>query len=150
MKKFFWILLIMFICFFPSMEASAASMPCSLVLEPVDNSLPNAKGTALVYKVQLNPPSFARTNITIVAAHLPSPSSFGDYDMYEGYAFIPKEISWRFNLYPTKEDPSPTWAGKFDLITAEMDKAEIQVRVSHSKTKKLGPAVLNGVFQQCK
>lgn len=57
--------------------------PCSLVLEPVDKKLKNAKGVALVYKVQLNPPSFARMNISILAVHLPAPSSYGDYDSYE-------------------------------------------------------------------
>lgn len=46
-------------------------MPCSMVLEPVDKNLKNAKGSALLYKVQLNPPSFARTNVSILAVHLP-------------------------------------------------------------------------------
>ena len=36
----------------------AISEPCSLTLESVDKSLTNAKGVALIYKVQLNPPSF--------------------------------------------------------------------------------------------
>lgn len=128
----------------------AISEPCSLILEPVDKSLPNAKGVALIYKVQLNPPSSARTNISILAVHLPNPSTYGDFDTYEGFASIPKVISWRFNLYPTPEDDGPSWAGRFDLITAEMKNVEVQLRLSNSKTGKLGPSVLTNSISNCK
>lgn len=134
---------------FPS-GANAITMPCSMVLKPTDNSLKNAMGAALVYKVQLNPPSFARTNVSILAVHLPEPASFGDYDQYEGFAFKPNEISWRFKLYPTPEQNSPSWAGRFDLITVEMEKAQIQVRLSNSKTEKLGPSILGSHINSCK
>ncbi|EPD53748.1 hypothetical protein MHH33_08860 [Paenisporosarcina sp. FSL H8-0542] len=126
------------------------SVPCSLTLESVDKSLTNTKGVALIYKVQLNPPSFARTNISILAVHLPEPSSYGDFDSYEGFAFVPKEISWRFKLYPTPEENGPSWAGRFDLITAEMKNVEVQVRLSNSKTGKLGPSVLTNSINYCK
>ena len=128
----------------------AISEPCSLILEPVDKSLTNAKGVALIYKVQLNPPSFARTNISILAVHLPNPSTYNDFDSYEGFASIPKEISWRFKLYPTPEDYGPSWAGRFDLITAEMKNVEVQVRLSNSKTGQLGPSVLTNSISNCK
>ncbi|QBP42036.1 hypothetical protein [Paenisporosarcina antarctica] len=128
----------------------AISEPCSLTLESVDKILVNAKGVALIYKVQLNPPSFARTNISILAVHLPEPSSYGDFDSYEGFASIPEEISWRFKLYPTPEDNGPSWAGRFDLITAEMKNVEVQVRLSNSKTDKLGPSVLTNSINNCK
>lgn len=111
--------------------------------------LKNAKGVALVYKVQLNPPSFARTNISILAVHLPEPSSYGDYDSYEGFAYIPEEISWRFKLYPTPEEYGPSWAGRFDLITADVKNAVVQVRLSNTKTDKLGPSVLTNTFSNC-
>lgn len=123
--------------------------PCSLILEPVDKKLKNAKGVALVYKAQLNPPSFARTNISILAVHLPEPSSYGDYDSYEGFAYVPEEISWRFKLYPTPEECSPSWAGRFDLITSDMKNAVVQVRLSNTKTDKLGPSVLTNTISNC-
>jgi hypothetical protein len=100
--------------------------------------------------VQLHPPSFARTNVSILAVHLPEPSSYGNYDSYEGFAFIPDEISWRFRLYPTQEEESPTWAGRFDLISAEMESVEVQVRLSNSKTEKLGPSILAKDIKSCK
>lgn len=128
----------------------AISEPCSLILEPVDKSLKNGKGVALIYKVQLNPPSFARTNISILAVHLPKPFYYGDFDSYEGFATIPKEISWRFKLYPTPENNGPSWAGRFDLITAEMKNVEVQVRLSNSKTGKLGPSILTNSISYCK
>ena len=130
--------------------SKATTMPCSMVLEPIDKNLANAKGTALVYKVQLRPPSFARTNVSILGVHLPEPSSYGNFDSYEGFAFIPDEISWRFKLYPSPERDSPTWAGRFDEITAKMENVEVQVRLSNSKTEKLGPSILRGNIKYCK
>lgn len=150
MKKF--VLVMFFIAAFimNPVQTIAITIPCSMVLEPVDKSLTNAMGIALVYKVQLHPPSFARTNVSILAVHLPEPSSYGNYDSYEGFAFIPDEISWRFRLYPTPEEESPTWAGRFDSITAEMQNVKIQVRLSNSKTEELGPSILAKHIKDCK
>ncbi|MEW5549821.1 hypothetical protein ABGT22_07545 [Peribacillus frigoritolerans] len=132
------------------LQTSATTMPCSMVLEPIDKKLTNAKGTALVYKVQLRPQSFVRTNVSILGVHLPEPSSYGNYDSYEGFAFIPDEISWRFRLYPSPEKDSPTWAGKFDEITAEIENVEVQVRLSNLKNEKLGPSILRSNIKYCK
>ncbi|MGM7701416.1 hypothetical protein ACSVDE_06785 [Pseudalkalibacillus sp. Hm43] len=149
MKRFIVIVLLLSIFLFP-LEAIALSMPCSMVLKPNEpDHLKNAMGSALIYKVQLNPPSFARTNISILAVHLPDPAFFGDYDRYEGFAYIPEEISWRFTLYPTPEDDAPTWAGRIGLITAEMKNVFVQVRLSNSITNKLGPSVLSNSIESC-
>ena len=150
MKQF--VLVIFIVCIFgiyPS-YSNATTLPCSMVLEPIDKHLTNSKGTALVYKVQLRPPSMARTNISILGVHLPEPSSYGNYDSYEGFAYIPDEISWRFRLYPSPEKDSPTWAGRFDEITANMENVEVQVRLSNSKTEKLGPGILRSNIKSCK
>ena len=149
MKKLILVMFLSMIVIAYPTETTASKMPCSLTLEPVDKKLKNAKGVGLIYKVQLSPPSFARTNISILAVHLPNPSSFGNYDGYEGFSSIPNEISWRFKLYPTAEEDSPTWAGRFDLITAEMRKGMVEVRLSNSKTQKLGPAILRGNLKSC-
>ena len=149
MKQFMLIIALATFIIFPT-KSGAVTMPCSMVLDPIDEALTNARGSALVYKVQLNPPSFARTNISILGVHLPEPSTYGDYDRYEGFANIPGEISWRFRLYPTQEDDSPTWSGRFDLITAEMEQAKVEVRASNSKTEKLGPVVLHNNMKSCK
>jgi hypothetical protein len=125
------------------------SLPCSLVLEPLNTSYANAKGVVLVYKVKLTP-SFPRTSISIHAIHLSSPSFFGEYDGFEGFAFIANEISWRFKVYPTTEEDSPTWAGRIDVITANLENSRIEVRLSNSKTRKLGPAVLSNSINFCK
>lgn len=150
MKNFIMVIsLIVTFAIYPT-QANAITMPCSVVLEPVDKTLLNTKGTALVYKVQLYPPSFARTNVSILAVHLPSPSSYGNYDSYEGFVFIPNEISWRFKLYPTPEENSPTWSGRFDSITADLENASVQVRLSNLKTEKLGPIILTNNIKDCK
>jgi hypothetical protein len=148
MKQFVLVIFLTAAVVIYPIQINAITMPCSRVLEPVDNNLVNAKGTALVYKVKLSP-SFPRTSISILAVHLPQPSSFGDYDSFEGFAFIPDEISWRFRLHPSPEINGPTWAGRFDLITAEMKNVEVQVRLSNSKTEKLGPSILTNSIRYC-
>ena len=150
MKQFILVIFILSTFVMCPLQPKATSMPCSMVLEPIDKNLTNAKGTALVYKVQLRPPSFARTNVSILGVHLPEPSSYGNFDSYEGIAFIPDEISWRFKLYPSPEKDRPTWAGRFDEITAKMENVEVQVRLSYSKTEKLGPIILKSNIKYCK
>jgi hypothetical protein len=150
MKKLLLVSLFIVVTSMYPTQAEAVKMPCSLVLNPAENNLNNAMGAALIYKVQLNPPSFARTNISIIAVHLPEPSRYGNYDGYEGFALKPNEISWRYKLYPTHEEDSPTWAGRFDLITAEMENVQVQVRLSNSKTEKLGPIVLSNHIKHCR
>ncbi|WNS76161.1 hypothetical protein RRV45_03870 [Bacillus sp. DTU_2020_1000418_1_SI_GHA_SEK_038] len=149
MKKFvLGILIISSLVIYPS-QSKGISLPCSMVLEPIDKKLTNAKGAALINKVHLIPQSFARTNLSILGVHLPKPAHYGNYDSYEGFAFIPNEISWRFRLYPTPEIDGPTWAGRIDDITAKMDNVEVQIRLSNSKTQKLGPSLLSGKIKFC-
>lgn len=133
----------------PENGKANVSMPCSSVLEPVITGYANAKGVALVYKVKLTP-SFPRTSISIHASHLLTPSSFGEYDGFEGFVFIQNEISWRFRLHPTPEEGGPTWAGRFDDITADLANSKLEVRLSNSKTGKLGPVVLASGINSCK
>ncbi|MDR6880001.1 hypothetical protein [Bacillus sp. 3255] len=124
-------------------------LPCSSVMEPVNGANVNEKGVFLVNKVKRTP-SFPRTSISILANDLPVPSSFGEYDRYEGFAFIPNEISWRFPLYPVPESGGITWAGRFDEITADLANSQVEVRLSDSKSGKLGPAVLERSMNACK
>lgn len=149
MKRFILVLSLLSIIVVYPINTNARPMPCSVILEPIDKNLKNAKGVALIYKVQLNPPSAPRTNVSILGVHLPAPSSFGNYDSYEGFATKPGEISWRFKLYPTPEEESPSWAGRFDLITAEIKNVKVQVRLSNSRTQQLGPSVLTNNVQSC-
>jgi hypothetical protein len=149
MRRFFGIILLVFICSMIPYQTKAATTPCTIVLKPINKNLKNAMGEALIYKVKLTP-SFPRTNVSILAVHLPKPQTYGDYDGYEGFAFIPEKISWRFKLYPTPEEFGPTWAGRFDLITEKMKNVTVQVRLSNSKTKKLGQSILENSIENCK
>jgi len=151
MKPFIFVLFVLICIVAYPLQTHADKMPCTIALEPVNKNLKNTKGSALIYNVQLgSPPSFPRTNISILGVHLPKPSSYGQYDSYEGYASIPNEISWRFRMYPTPEEESPTWAGRFDLITADMKNVKVQVRLSNSKTEKLGPPILQNTIHSCR
>ncbi|MCR2821752.1 hypothetical protein [Lederbergia panacisoli] len=154
MKKTFYLCILFLLLIYGTVgtlasASSAPTFPCSVVLEPVNKNDQNAKGAALLYKVKLTP-SFPRTSISIHALHLPDPSTLGNFDTYEGFAFIKNEISWRFKLYPTPELDGPTWSGRFDEITSAMNSAEVQVRPSNTKTEKLGPAILSNDVNKCK
>lgn len=124
-------------------------LPHTEILYPVKN-YKNAMGSVLIYDVCLpyEKPEYGclkRRNISIHANFLPTPSSFGDYDGYAGFAQIPQEISWTFRLLPVKEYPhyKPIWSGYFELISATVTKnVDIQVRLYNSKTRKLGPVIL--------
>lgn len=149
MKQIILMMLLLSLFVMSPAKSNAITLPCSMVLNPINSELVNAKGTALIYPVQLLP-SFPRTNISILGVHLPKPSAYGDYDSYEGFAMIPEVISWRFRLYPTPEIDGPTWAGRFDEITAAMDNVDVHIRLSNSKLDKLGPAILAGNTSACK
>ena len=137
------------------------SYPCSVVLYP-EKDIQNALGTALIAQVKkryTDSPTSAvrqRQSIGIYADWLPEPSSFGDYDRYEGLGQIPGIISWRFKMYPVKEDtPSwfggTPWVGKFDEISAQLpEQTRVEVRLSNSKTGSLGPAILKNTLQHCR
>ncbi|MFB5189058.1 hypothetical protein [Alicyclobacillus fastidiosus] len=135
------------------------SYPCSVVLNPV-NSIPNARGVALITKVKRrytdapNSSWWERESVSIHADWLPAPSSFGDYDSYEGFAQVQGEISWRFNLTPVHDPQSfikgITWVGNFYAISYGVPvNTRVQVRLSNSKTHKLGPAVLENTLENC-
>ncbi|NQX58346.1 hypothetical protein [Paenibacillus qinlingensis] len=150
MKKMMMVMLIVGSVLFQSERSDAeVAMPCSAVLESVMADNVNAKGAALVYKVKLTP-SFPRTSISIHANHLPVPFTAGEYDGYEGFAFIPNEISWRFKLFPTPEEGGPTWTGRLDDITADLTNSTMEVRLANSKTGKLGPVILRNTMNACK
>ncbi len=129
-------------------KRAAAKFPCSLILGANNNLPVNAKGVALVYPVKTV--GVEKISLSIHAQYLPEPSAGGNYDRYEGFAQVPGVISWRFILYPTPAPEVPTWAGRFDDISASLDNATVQVRFSHSKTGALGPAVLEGSMNACK
>lgn len=137
------------------------SYPCSVVLHPV-RDIPNALGTALIAKVKKpytdmpTSPVRERQSIGIYADWMPPPSSFGDYDRYEGLAQIPGEISWRFKMYSVNED-MPSWAGgapqagKFDQISSELPvNTRVEIRLSNSKMNRLGPAILQNTLSGCR
>ncbi|MBD1381261.1 hypothetical protein [Metabacillus arenae] len=137
------------------------SYPCSVVLHPVKD-VPNIQGTALITKVKKPytdtpmSPVRERKSVGIYADWLPLPSSFGGYDQYEGFAQIADEISWQFKMYQIKEEaPSwfggTPWVGKFDEISLELPaNTRVEVRLFNSKTKKLGPAILQNTLQSCR
>gem|GEM_PF-672165 len=124
-------------------------LPCSIVLEPLHNQNENLKGTALLYNVKSSPSS-PRTSISIHALHLPVPGALGNYDSYEGFVFIPNQISWRFRLYRSGEKQDLTWAGKIEEISTDLKGAQIQVRPANSRAERLGPPVLTNHINACK
>jgi len=50
-------------------------------------------------------------------------------------------------MYSTPEDENRIWTGRFDLITVDMKNVKLQVRLSKSKTEKLGSSVLQNIIK---
>ncbi|KKI92959.1 hypothetical protein WQ54_06445 [Bacillus sp. SA1-12] len=162
MKNLVFILFLIFLLpgTIHAQTTTVISYPCSLVLYPVKDTS-NALGTALIAKVKKpftntpQSPVRERQSVGIYADWLPLPSSYGDYDQYEGFAQVPDVISWRFKLVPVKEAaPSwfggTPWVGKFDEISLEIPvNTRVEVRLSNSKRDKLGPVVLQNSLQGC-
>lgn len=123
-------------------------MPCSLVLIRDRADVPaDALGAALVRKLEQIRPG--RTSISIMAHGLPDPSSLGHFNSYEGIAFIPGVITWRWQLFPTSE-PLPTWAGTFTEITAALTPGTVvQVRPLNTATGQGGNPLLTGAMGRC-
>ncbi|GIP38238.1 hypothetical protein J31TS4_15180 [Paenibacillus sp. J31TS4] len=122
---------------------------CSLALQPLEGLSLLAEGAAEIYQVSLTP-SFPRTSIRIEASHLPAPSSIGPFDRYEGVAYAPDEISWRFPLAPAPEAEIPTWAGRIDEGSATRQQVRIEVRPYNSATNAAGPALLASSTEACR
>lgn len=136
------------------------SYPCSVVLKAA-RDIPNAQGVAFIttvrkpYTASTNSPIRERISVGVYGDWLPSPASFGDYDQYVGFAQMPGTISWRFKMYPVKEDyPSAfggtAWVGRFDEISARLTSdTRVEVRLSNSRTNKLGAVILQSTLGTC-
>ncbi|NRD80810.1 hypothetical protein HPT25_26130 [Bacillus sp. BRMEA1] len=122
-------------------ERTGITFPCTEILNPAQVVTQNARGVALIYnyksKFRGN-----RTSLSVHALHLSKPSSFGNYDSYEVLAYIPKEISWIFNLSPNTEHEETIWVGKEDEISPGYRPTYIKVRLFNNATNKSGPVVL--------
>ncbi len=128
---------------------NGVDMPCCLVLPPVHPGADYPSGVSLIQRIT-TPFGSTRTRVAILAYGLPHPASWGPFDQYEGFAQVPGVISWRFRLYPTPEPDAPTWAGRFDHITARLTPdTRVQVRLSQSTNQDLGPVLLENTLNNC-
>lgn len=116
----------------------AFTLPCSVVLNPLQE-IPNARGAALFFDVREKYTETVgigkKQHFSIVANYLPAPSSFGDYDTYEGFSQIPGLISWRMNLVPSvyitsgvhgvqRESKEYIWVGNWVGITCSFNQGD--------------------------
>lgn len=83
----------------------------------------------------------------MVAHDLLDPSHYGPFDSYEGLAYIPNVITWRWPLDETAE-VVPTWAGSFTEITATLtERTHFQIRPVDLSTGSSGPVVLSATMR---
>lgn len=121
--------------------------PCCMILRPTGQLPADAIGTSLVRRLAVLRPG--RTAISILAHGLPDPRELGNFNAYQGIAFIPGVITWQWVLEPTSET-FVTWAGTFTEITAELTPdTVIQVRPINTGGTDRGEAVLSGALADC-
>lgn len=133
----------------PEGPRPGATLPCCLILVRTTPSVPvDALGTALVQRLtQISP---GRTAITIAAYGLPAPSRLGDFDAFEGLAFIPGIISFRWRLINIPET-FLVQVGAFAEITADLTaNTVIEVRPLNTLTRVAGSPVLRNTLANCR
>lgn len=85
-----------------------------------------------------------------IMATLPTPSYFGNYDLYIATAFFREIGAFGNQLFPSPEDP-PTWSTRIDLPTVVTLTSEVQIVIqpSSSITGVSGPIILQNDLRNC-
>ncbi|WP_066639013.1 LysM peptidoglycan-binding domain-containing protein [Desulfolucanica intricata] len=131
-----------------SSTSTGIKLPCCAVLNRTGSAPVDALGSALVRKLQELRPG--RTAITIAANGLAKPQELGNFNAYQGVAFIPGLITWQWVLESTSET-FPTWSGTFTEITAELtSNTVIQVRPINTQVENRGEPILTGTLAECR
>ncbi|KNY26488.1 LysM peptidoglycan-binding domain-containing protein [Pseudobacteroides cellulosolvens] len=80
-------------------------------------------------------------------ATLPSPTFFGNYNMYTGDIFIPDIGGFGNQMFPTSEDP-PTWSTRVELPTAAsiILNSRLAISTFNSLTGATGPVIVEGII----
>lgn len=116
--------------------------PCSIILKPQVRVPFGTSGVAYV--------NFAPRGGQAISfmATLPSPTTFGNFDMYTGEILIPAIGGYGNQLFPTPEDP-PTWSSRVELPTVVTitPNSRAVIRPSNSFTGISGPIILEAVIR---
>ncbi|MTI79645.1 MAG: LysM peptidoglycan-binding domain-containing protein [Firmicutes bacterium] len=121
------------------------AFPCCVVLRPRDQVSPGTVGVALLYF------DFSGAEAVSVLARLPSPTVFGDFDIYTATALIPGINGFGNELFPTPEDP-PTYSTSISLpaVASLTPDTRVVVEPFNTETGISGPVVLEGNLMQCR
>lgn len=123
---------------------SQITIPCCIVLRKQGPVSFGTGGTALA--------NFAPRGgqAVSVLATLPTPSTFGNFDIYISTLLLRDIGGFGNQMFPTPEDP-PTWATRIELPTAASLGPDTQVVVmpSNSSTGIDGPVILRGNLSTC-
>ncbi|MBI2874791.1 MAG: peptidoglycan-binding protein [Firmicutes bacterium] len=87
--------------------------------------------------------------ISVMAAGLPAPGFYGDFDLFEVLVETPVAEPYRFRLFAVPDDPS-TWAGTLALPPYLTPDTEVGLRPVNSDTNVPGPVLLTGDLYGCK
>lgn len=120
------------------------TFPCCTLLTRTSQVVPlEAAGAALTMRL-----ADGRHSLSIMAANLPAPSIFGDFNAYEGFVGIPGIGGFGLTLQLTTEQP-PVWAGGITLRPVLTTRNQVYVQPSNTSTGQTGQPVLQGNLEQC-
>ncbi|WP_242859332.1 LysM peptidoglycan-binding domain-containing protein [Caloramator mitchellensis] len=119
----------------------ALTFPYCQVLKPMDQVNRNAFGSAMVQRL-LN----GQHQLVITGASLPEPSTFGNFDEYEGFVGIPGIGGYGFRLTRVSERALGLWTGSIILTPLLSIGNQVYIIPSNSKTGASGRPILGGVF----
>jgi len=119
------------------------AFPCCAILNR-NLSLPaDSRGVALVQKL-----ANGNHALTLTAVNLPSPSTLGDFDMYEGFVGIPGIGGFGFAL-SSIESNITVWTGVLQIKPLLSSGNQLYILPSNSQTGESGSPVLEGNLEEC-
>lgn len=121
---------------------------CAIILnssESLQLIAPAAFGTASIHTCGTEP---RNVSFTALAAAVPSPDVFGDFDQYQAVLFRPRRISFVLTL--EQIEPS-TWAGSLlDIISIPITRLyRVEIRPENMQQGTTGEPILHGSFAKC-
>lgn len=121
--------------------------PCCVILDTtqvVPPVPPDAGGVAFTRSINMG----KNQTLSVFAVDLPSPSDYGDFDIYEVFVSIPDVGGFGFQLFSNPNDPS-AWTGTLTIGPFLTTATVVKVRPANLTIDITGPTILEGTLSMC-
>ncbi|MFA6940968.1 MAG: LysM peptidoglycan-binding domain-containing protein [Clostridiaceae bacterium] len=119
------------------------NLPCCMILKPINLSIQNAFGSALVQRLKSG-----QHLLVITGFYLPDPGRLGNFDIYDGFVGIPGIGGYGFGLTAVPEEAG-TWIGHITIQPLLSSGNQIYIIPGNSNTGVSGRPILTGILCNC-